>query len=366
MAQGLSCAKPVKCSRCAAPRRAAHSGDVDVKYFVTGSAGFIGFHLSRALLDAGHDVYGFDAMTPYYDVRLKQRRQDILEKYDRFDSVVAALEDRPALEAAITRAAPDVVVHLGAQAGVRYSLENPQAYFDSNLAGSWNLFDVIKDMGIRHLLIASSSSVYGANEKIPFEETDRADEPLTVYAATKKSMEVVAHSYSHLHKIPTTAFRFFTVYGPWGRPDMALFKFVSAILKGEPIELYGEGKVRRDFTFIDDLIKAILGLASVPPAEANRITDGSAIDTLSRHAPFRVVNIGLGHPIDVVALVAAVENALGQKAETRLLPMQKGDVPQTFASASLLRALTGFTPQTDIHEGVCAFVDWYRAEYPLV
>ena len=335
-----------------------------MKYFITGSAGFIGFHLSRALLDASHDVFGFDAMTPYYDVALKRRRQDILEQYDRFNHVVAALEDRPSLEEAISRAAPDVVVHLAAQAGVRYSLENPQAYLDSNLVGSWNLFDIIKDSGIRHLLIASSSSVYGANAKIPFEETDHADEPLTVYAATKKSMELVAHSYSHLHKMPTTAFRFFTVYGPWGRPDMALFKFVSAILKDQEIELYGQGKVRRDFTYIDDLIQAILRLAELPPSEANRVSDGSAVDTLSRHAPFRAVNIGLGHPIDVVTLVAAVEDALGRKAKTRLLPMQKGDVPQTFASANLLKALTGFTPKVGITDGVRAFVDWYRAEYP--
>lgn len=335
-----------------------------MKYFITGSAGFIGFHLSKALLAAGHEVFGFDAMTPYYDVSLKRRRQDILEQHGRFDHVVAALEDRPSLEKAISRAAPDVVVHLAAQAGVRYSLENPQAYFDSNLAGSWNLFDIVKDMGLKHLLIASSSSVYGANEKIPFEETDLADEPLTVYAATKKSMEVIAHSYSHLHKVPTTAFRFFTVYGPWGRPDMALFKFVSAILKDQEIELYGQGKVRRDFTYIDDLIAAILRLADIPPSEANRVTDGSANDTLSRHAPFRVINIGLGHPIDVHTLVAAVEDALGRKAKVRLLPMQKGDVPQTFASASLLKALTGFTPTVGINEGVQAFADWYRSEYP--
>ncbi|MGV3549562.1 NAD-dependent epimerase/dehydratase family protein [Rhizobium sp.] len=337
-----------------------------MRYFITGSAGFIGFHLAKALLEAGHDVFGFDAMTPYYDVNLKQRRQAILEGYDRFEHVVAALENRRAVEEAFARSAPDVVIHLAAQAGVRYSLENPQAYLDSNLVGSWNLFDTVKDSGIKHLLIASSSSIYGANPKIPFEETDHTDEPLTVYAATKKSMEVVAHSYSHLHKLPTTAFRFFTVYGPWGRPDMALFKFVSAILQDREIELYGEGKVRRDFTYIDDLIEAIIRLADIPPSEDNRITDGSAADTLSRHAPFRTVNIGLGHPIDVHALVAAVEEALGRTARTRLLPMQKGDVPQTFASAKLLKALTGFGPTVGISEGVRAFADWYRSEYPSV
>jgi UDP-glucuronate 4-epimerase len=337
------------------------SGDIELKYFITGSAGFIGFHLARVLLDQGHDVFGYDAMTPYYDVTLKERRQEILERHGRFHHVVAKLEDRAALDRALTAFAPDVVVHLGAQAGVRYSLENPQAYFDSNLVGSWNLFDIVKDSGLKHLLIASSSSVYGANEKIPFEEADRADEPLTVYAATKKAMEVLAHSYSHLHKVPTTAFRFFTVYGPWGRPDMALFKFVSAILRDEEIELYGQGKVRRDFTYIDDLIEAILRLADVPPAEANRVTGGTVVDTLSRHAPFRAVNIGGGRPIDVETLVDAVERALDRKARTRLLPMQKGDVPQTFASPDLLKALTGFVPQVEVDDGVRAFVDWYRS-----
>jgi UDP-glucuronate 4-epimerase len=336
-------------------------GDTELKYFITGSAGFIGFHLAKALLDRGHDVFGFDAMTPYYDVTLKQRRQAILEQYEKFDHVVARLEDRVALEEAILQCRPDIVVHLAAQAGVRYSLENPQAYFDSNLVGSWNLFDIVKDLDLKHLLIASSSSVYGANEKIPFEEADRSDEPLTVYAATKKAMELLAHSYSHLHKIPTTAFRFFTVYGPWGRPDMALFKFVSAMLKGEEIELYGQGKVRRDFTYIDDLIEAILRLANVAPSEANRVTDGTT-DTLSHNAPFRAVNIGAGRPIDVEALVAAVERALGRKARTRLLPMQKGDVPQTFAASDLLQALTGFVPQVEVADGVRAFVDWYRSQ----
>jgi UDP-glucuronate 4-epimerase len=336
-------------------------GDTELKYFITGSAGFIGFHLAKALLDRGHDVFGFDAMTPYYDVTLKQRRQAILEQYEKFDHVVARLEDRVALEEAILQCRPDIVVHLAAQAGARYSLENPQAYFDSNLVGSWNLFDIVKDLDLKHLLIASSSSVYGANEKIPFEEADRSDEPLTVYAATKKAMELLAHSYSHLHKIPTTAFRFFTVYGPWGRPDMALFKFVSAMLKGEEIELYGQGKVRRDFTYIDDLIEAILRLANVAPSEANRVTDGTT-DTLSHNAPFRAVNIGAGRPIDVEALVAAVERALGRKARTRLLPMQKGDVPQTFAASDLLQALTGFVPQVEVADGVRAFVDWYRSQ----
>lgn len=334
-----------------------------MKYFITGSAGFVGFHLARALLERGHDVFGYDAMTPYYDVTLKQRRQQILERYERFDHVVAKLEDRAALEQAVSGTAPDIVVHLAAQAGVRYSLENPQAYFDSNLVGSWNLFEIVKDIGLKHLLIASSSSIYGANEKIPFEETDRADEPLTVYAATKKSMEVLAHSYSHLHKVPTTAFRFFTVYGPWGRPDMALFKFVSAILKDEEIELYGQGKVSRDFTYIDDLVEAILRLADLPPAEANRVPDPVG-DTLSRHAPFRAVNIGAGRPINVEALVEAIEDAMGRKARVRRVPMQKGDVPRTFASSRLLEALTGFVPKVEVADGVRAFVEWYRSQEP--
>lgn len=333
-----------------------------MQYFITGTAGFVGFHLARRLLDDGHSVTGFDGMTPYYDVALKRRRHEILGRYPRFGEVVGRLEDADALTAAMEAAAPDVVVHLAAQAGVRYSLENPQAYVDSNLTGSWNLLEAARRVAPRHLLLASSSSIYGANAKVPFAENDRSDEPLTLYAATKKSMEVMAHSQSHLHRIPTTAFRFFTVYGPWGRPDMALFKFVDAILNDRPIEIYGEGRMSRDFTFIDDLVEGIVRLAGLPAGESNRVTRAGVEDSLSRQAPFRIVNIGGGQPIELLRFVDTVEQAVGRLARRKLLPMQKGDVPRTYASADLLEALTGYRPSTSVEAGVRSFVDWYRAE----
>ncbi|MEK1929695.1 MAG: NAD-dependent epimerase [Pararhizobium sp.] len=330
-----------------------------MRYLITGTAGFIGFHLAKRLLDDGHFVTGFDGMTPYYDVRLKERRHTILSRSNGFRPVIGMLEDARALEAAAEIGEPDVIVHLAAQAGVRYSLENPKAYVDSNLIGSWNILELAKAVQPKHLLLASTSSIYGANEKIPFAETDRADEPMTLYAATKKSAELMAHSYAHLYKVPTTAFRFFTVYGPWGRPDMALFKFVDSILHDRPIEIYGEGRMSRDFTFIDDLVEGIVRLMGVAPAEENRIHD---IDTLSRHAPFRVVNIGGGQPVELMRFVETVEAAVGRPAIRTMLPMQQGDVPRTFAAPDLLNALTGFTPSISVEEGVKRFVGWYRAE----
>ena len=248
-----------------------------MRYLITGTAGFIGFHLAKRLLDDGHFVTGFDGMTSYYDVRLKERRHAILARSNGFRPVIGMLEDKTALERAAEIGEPDVIVHLAAQAGVRYSLENPKAYVDSNLIGSWNILELAKAVQPRHLLLASTSSIYGANEKIPFAETDRADEPMTLYAATKKSGELMAHSYAHLYKVPTTAFRFFTVYGPWGRPDMALFKFVDSILSGRPVEIYGEGRMSRDFTYIDDLVEGIVRLMGVVPSEDNRVEE---IDTL--------------------------------------------------------------------------------------
>jgi UDP-glucuronate 4-epimerase len=333
-----------------------------LKYFITGTAGFIGYHLARRLLEDGHDVTGFDGLTPYYDVTLKHRRHEILGRYPRFKAVIGMLEDAAALSSAVEASSPEIVVHLAAQAGVRYSLENPRAYVDSNLTGSWNLIEAVRRVAPRHLLLASSSSVYGANDKVPFAENDLCDEPLTLYAATKKSMEVMAHSQSHLHRIPTTAFRFFTVYGPWGRPDMALFKFVEAILDGRPIEIYGEGQMSRDFTYVDDLVEAIVRLAAVAPDESSRVTRSGVTDSLSRQAPFRVVNIGGGRPIPLLRFVDTVEAAIGQPAIRKMLPMQKGDVPRTYASADLLEALTGYRPSTSVEVGVQAFVDWYRAE----
>jgi UDP-glucuronate 4-epimerase len=243
---------------------------------------------------------------------------------------------------------------------VRYSLENPRSYVESNLVGSFNVLEIAREVAPRHLMLASTSSVYGAAEKTPFEEDDRTDRPLTIYAASKKAMEVMAHSYAHLWTIPTTAFRFFTVYGPWGRPDMALFRFVDAIAGGRPIEVYGEGRMRRDFTYVDDLVEAVVRLAAVPPAEANRVPEEDGGDTLSPVAPFRVVNIAGGNPCGLEDFIAVVEQAVGKPALRALLPMQPGDVPQTYASPRLLEALTGYRPDTPLADGVAAFVAWYR------
>ncbi|APG90465.1 NAD-dependent epimerase [Sinorhizobium americanum] len=334
-----------------------------MRYLITGTAGFIGFHVAKRLIDDGHFVVGFDGMTPYYDVTLKERRHAILERSNGFKAVTAMLEDRAALDRAAELAEPEVIIHLAAQAGVRYSLENPKAYVDANLIGSWNVLELARAIGPKHLMLASTSSIYGANEKIPFAEADRTDEPMTLYAATKKSMEVMAHSYAHLYKVPATAFRFFTVYGPWGRPDMALFKFVDAILNGRPIDIYGEGRMSRDFTYIDDLVEGILRLSHVAPCEANRVSPELAQDTLSRQAPFRVVNVGGGQPVELMTFVETVEKAVGRPAVRNMLPMQMGDVPRTYASPDLLEALTGFKPTIDVEEGVARFVEWYEQYY---
>jgi len=327
-----------------------------MRYFITGTAGFIGFHVARRLLEQGHEVLGFDGMTPYYSLRLKEARNAALTQFPSFRPVIGMLEDRVLLENAVADFRPDVLIHLAAQAGVRYSLENPKAYLDSNLVGSWNILEIARAYGMSHLMLASTSSVYGANPDVPFRETDKADEPLTFYAASKKAMEMMAHSYAHLYKVPTTAFRFFTVYGPWGRPDMALFKFVKAMIEEREIEIYGEGRMSRDFTYIDDLVDAIVDLSRIHPGEDNRV---AGIDTLSRQAPFRVVNIGGGQPAGLLDFVETIEKIMGRPAKRKLLPMQKGDVPRTFASPDLLLALTGRKPETGLEEGVKAFVQWY-------
>lgn len=329
-----------------------------MRYFVTGTAGFIGFHLARRLLAEGHDVVGFDGVTPYYNVKLKHMRHAALAQYPAFTPVIAMLEDRAALEEAVAKANPEIIVHLAAQAGVRYSIENPQSYLSSNVQGSWNIIDLAERHKVKHLMLASTSSIYGASPTVPFHETDRTDEPLTIYAATKKSMELIAHSHAHLHKTPTTAFRFFTVYGPWGRPDMALFKFVDRMLNDQPIEIYGEGQMSRDFTYVEDLVEAIIRLSHVAPDEANRVAD-ERVETLSRQAPFRVVNIGGGQPENLLDFVDIVEKNVGRPAKRHMLPMQQGDVPRTYASPALLQALTGYTPSTRLEEGVRAFVEWY-------
>jgi UDP-glucuronate 4-epimerase len=334
-----------------------------MRYLITGTAGFIGFHLAKRLLDEGHFVVGFDGMTPYYDVKLKEKRTAILARSNGFKAVTGMLEDKAALDHAAELAEPDVIVHLAAQAGVRYSLENPRSYVDSNLVGSFNILELARNLQPKHLLLASTSSVYGANEKIPFAESDKADEQMTIYAATKKSMELMAHSYAHLFNVPTTAFRFFTVYGPWGRPDMALFKFVDAIRNDRPIEIYGEGKMSRDFTYIDDLVEGIVRLIGVVPSEENRVVSETVIDTLSKNAPFRVVNIGGGQPVGLMTFVETIETMLGKKAIRKMLPMQPGDVHNTYAVPDLLVALTGFKPQIEVDEGVKRFVEWYQENY---
>ncbi len=334
-----------------------------MRYLITGTAGFIGFHLARRLLDEGHFVVGFDGMTPYYDVRLKEKRTAILARSNGFKAVTGMLEDKAELDRAAELAEPDVIVHLAAQAGVRYSLENPRSYVDSNLVGSFNILELARNLQPKHLLLASTSSVYGANEKIPFAESDKADEQMTIYAATKKSMELMAHSYAHLFHVPTTAFRFFTVYGPWGRPDMALFKFVDAIRNDRPIEIYGEGKMSRDFTYIDDLVEGIVRLINVVPSEENRVVSDTIIDTLSKNAPFRVVNIGGGQPVGLMSFVETIETMLGKKAIRKMLPMQPGDVHNTYAVPDLLVALTGFKPGIEVEVGVRRFVEWYQENY---
>jgi len=327
-----------------------------MRFLVTGTAGFIGFHLAKRLLSEGHEVYGLDGFTQYYDIRLKTARHKLLETFPSFHPKVALLEDAEAMNAFADEARPDVVIHLAGQAGVRYSLENPRAYVDANLVGSFNVLEIAHKHKPRHLLLASTSSAYGGNTKMPFAETDKADTPLTLYAASKKAMEALAHSYAHLWKIPTTAFRFFTVYGPWGRPDMALFKFVSATLAGKPIDVYGEGRMERDFTYVEDLVDAIVALTSCIPEAGRPVSEH---DSVSNVAPFRVVNIGGGQPVGLLEFIKTIERCLGRKAELNMLPMQPGDVTSTSASPDLLLALTGQRPQTSIDTGVSRFVEWY-------
>ena len=333
-----------------------------MRILVTGAAGFIGFHMTRRLLERGDEVVGIDGFTPYYDVSLKRARQELLDQHGLYTGHRLMLEDFDGLQRAYGDGF-DIVYHFAAQAGVRYSLENPRAYVDANLVGTSNLLELMRANPPRHALMASTSSVYGANAKIPFFETDRADHPLTLYAASKKANEEMAHAYSHLFGVPTTMLRFFTVYGPWGRPDMALFKFVAAILNDQPIELYNHGQMRRDFTYIDDLIEAMLRLLhNAPPAPGSThgMIEG---DSLSPVAPWRTVNIGAGRPVELKDFVAAVEAALGRKAERKLMPMQSGDVPATFANTDLLERLTGYRPSTSIATGVPHFVAWYRDHY---
>jgi UDP-glucuronate 4-epimerase len=335
------------------------------RIIVTGSAGFIGFHLCRLLLAEGFDVVGIDAMTDYYDVRLKESRHEMLQQSNHFKAHIVNIEDYASILAIFEEVKPEAVVHLAAQAGVRYSLENPRAYIDTNITGTFNVMECARAFQVSHLLMASTSSVYGANEEMPFTETEKADTPLTIYAATKKANEMMGHSYAHLWNLPVTMFRFFTVYGPYGRPDMALFKFTKGIIEGTPIDIYNNGDMWRDFTYVEDLVRGIRLLVDAVPQRPESAAAVPAGDSLSPAAPFRVVNIGNSDKVRLSDFVDAIEQEVGKPAIRNYLEMQKGDVPATWADASLLQRLTGFRPQTDIREGVKRFVAWYRDYYSV-
>jgi UDP-glucuronate 4-epimerase len=323
---------------------------------VTGAAGFIGFHAARQLLAEGRDVVGLDSLNGYYDPALKRARLDVLRNERRFSFVHADLADRAAVRELFARHRFPAVIHLAAQAGVRHSIEHPHAYADANLEGFLNILEGCRHNQCGHLLYASSSSVYGANTKLPFSVTDNVDRPVSLYAATKKANELMAHSYSHLYRIPTTGLRFFTVYGPWGRPDMAVFLFAKSIVEGKPIKLFNHGKMRRDFTYIDDVTRVILRLVDRIP-KASEAEPGAA--------PTRIYNVGNHRPEDLMHVVAVLEQELGVKAVKEMLPMQPGDVMETFADIDDLVRDTGFTPQTSIEDGIRGFVAWYRDHYSL-
>jgi UDP-glucuronate 4-epimerase len=333
-----------------------------MRILVTGTAGFIANALALRLLARGDEVVGLDVVNAYYDVTLKEARLKRLKGQPKFQEARIALEDAEAVKALFARFKPQRVVNLAAQAGVRYSLEHPEAYVTSNLVGFINILEGCRHHGVEHLVYASTSSVYGLNAKMPFSEHDVADHPITIYAATKKANEGMAHSYSHLFGLPTTGLRFFTVYGPWGRPDMALFKFTKAILAGEPIEIFNNGKMRRDFTYVDDIVEGILRVVD-RPAAPNPAWNPHQPDPATSKAPYRLYNIGNNQPVELMRYVEVLEERLGRKAGKRMLPMQPGDVLETFAETADLVRDTGFKPATPVEEGVSRFVDWYRGYY---
>ncbi|MBL8447870.1 MAG: NAD-dependent epimerase [Zoogloeaceae bacterium] len=333
-----------------------------MKVLVTGAAGFIGMHTSERLLDRGDEVVGLDNLNDYYDVRLKEDRLARLTPRAGFKFVRLDVADRAGMEALFAAEQFDRVVHLAAQAGVRYSLVNPHAYVESNLVGFMNILEGCRHNGVAHLVYASSSSVYGGNTTMPFSEHHSVDHPVSIYAATKKANELMAHTYSHLYRLPTTGLRFFTVYGPWGRPDMALFLFTKAMLEGRPIDVFNHGRMQRDFTYVDDIVEGVIRVLD-RAAEADPAYDPAGADPARSNAPYRVFNIGNQGPVELMAFIEAIEKALGQKAEKNLLPIQPGDVPATYADVSELAEWTGFHPGTAIDAGVARFVAWYRQYY---
>ncbi len=336
------------------------------KVLITGAAGFIGFHLAERLLDSGYHVTGVDNLNPYYDVRLKEARLAILAPHENFEFHKIDLSDKKGLEKIFGNTSFDVAVNLAAQAGVRYSLTNPNAYVDSNIAGFVNILECCRHSHahgvIKHLVFASSSSVYGANTKMPFSVHDNVDHPVSLYAASKKSNELMAHTYSHLFQLPCTGLRFFTVYGPWGRPDMALFLFTKAIFAGKPIKVFNHGRMKRDFTYIDDIVEGVIRVMARLP-ESNPKWSGDAPDPGSSYAPYKLYNIGNNNPVELMEFIAAIEKALGKKAKKEFLDLQPGDVPATYADIDDLIKDVGFKPETPIETGIERFIAWYKDYY---
>lgn len=333
-----------------------------MKLVVTGCAGFIGFHASLRWLAEGNEVIGYDNINSYYDPILKEDRLKRLEENHRFTFVKGSLEDKTAVQSLFSDFRPDAVLHLAAQAGVRYSLENPQAYVDANVTGFLNILEACRENGTSHLLYASSSSVYGSNTAMPFSASDGVNHPVSLYAATKKANELMAHTYSHLFNVPTTGLRFFTVYGPWGRPDMALFKFTKSIIEGKPISVFNEGNMRRDFTYIDDIVEGVVRLIPDIP-KPNPTWNGERPDPSISYAPYRVFNIGNNQPVGLMDFIRTIERALGKDAIIRFEPLQPGDVPETYADIEPIRRAVGFEPRTPIEAGIPKFVEWYLSYY---
>ena len=332
-----------------------------MKIFITGSSGFIGFHLTKKLLDKGHSVYGYDSVNDYYDLKLKKERNNILKRYKRYKFTKGNLENYNQLSKVVSKFKPKIIIHLAAQAGVRYSIDNPDVYLNSNILGTFNVLKISDKIKVKHLIIGSSSSVYGANKKIPFKEIDKTDSQISFYAATKKSTESLAHSYSSLWKLPVTMLRFFTVYGPLGRPDMAYFKFTQKIIKKKQIEIYNKGKMYRDYTYIDDIVGGIISLINKAPN--NRQIGKFQNDSLSNVAPFRIINIGNTKKVLLLDFIKSLEKEIGIKAKKKFLPMQKGDVHSTLSDTKLLQQITGYKTKTDYKLGIRKFVKWFKEFY---